>query len=105
MARMMIGGERVAAESNDESPVCNPANGQVVDTAPKGNARDVDRAVDAAERAFPKWWATPGAKRGELVGIGADKIIEHEDELARLLTLEQGKPLMESKREIRRFVH
>ncbi len=105
MAKMVIGGEIVAAESNEEYPVYNPANGEVVDTAPKGNARDVERAVDAAQRAFPKWWATPAAKRGELVGTGADKIVEHEDELARLLTMEQGKPLMESKREIRRFVH
>ncbi len=105
MATMIINGEAVPAESKDEYPVNNPANGQIVDTAPKGNARDVERAVDAAERAFPKWWATPAAKRGELVGIGADKIVEHEDELARLLTLEQGKPLLEAKREIRRFVH
>ena len=105
MAKMLIGGELVAAESNEEYPVYNPANGETVDTAPKGDARDVQRAVDAAERAFPKWWATPGAKRGELVGDGTRKIREHEDELARTLTLGQGKPLMESKREIRRFVH
>ena len=105
MAKMLINGELVAAASNEEYPVHKPANGEVVDTAPKGDARDVQRAVDAAERAFPKWWATPGAKRGELVGDGTRKIREHEDELARTLTLEQGKPLMESKREIRRFVH
>ena len=102
---MLIGGELVAAESNEEYPVYNPANGAVVDTAPKGDARDVQRAVDAAERAFPKWWATPGAKRGELVGAGARKIREHEDELARTLTLEQGKPLREARLEIGRFVH
>ncbi len=105
MAKMLINGELVAAESKEEYPVYNPANGEVVDTAPKGDARDVERAVDAAERAFPKWWATPGSKRGEMVGEGARKIIEHEDELASILTREQGKPLMESKREIRRFVH
>ncbi|MBI4788100.1 MAG: aldehyde dehydrogenase [Chloroflexi bacterium] len=105
MAKMLIGGELVTAESNEEYPVYNPANGELVDTAPKGSARDVERAVDAAERAFPKWWATPGAKRGELVGEGARKIKEHEDELARILTMEQGKPIRESKLEIRRFVH
>ncbi len=105
MTKMLINGELVAAESNEEYPVYNPANGEIVDTAPKGDARDVQRAVDAAARAFPKWWQTPGAKRGELVGEGARKIREHEDELARTLTLEQGKPLMESVREIRRFVH
>jgi acyl-CoA reductase-like NAD-dependent aldehyde dehydrogenase len=72
---------------------------------PKGDAQDVERAVDAAERAFQPWWATPGARRGEFVGEGASKIREHADELAHLLTLEQGKPLIESKREIMRFVH
>ncbi len=102
---MIINGEQVIAASNEEYPVYNPANGEAFDTAPKGDARDVQRAVEAAESAFPKWWQTPGAKRGELVGEGAHKIREHEDELARILTLEQGKPLMESKREIRRFVH
>src|SRR5512142_821133 len=105
MAKMIIGGEKVAAESNEEYPVYNPANGQVIDTAPKGSSRDVERAVDAAERAFSKWWATPGSKRGELVAGGSKRIVEHEDELAHTLTLEQGKPLLEAKREIRRFVH
>lgn len=105
MAKMIINGEPVAAKSSEEYPVYNPANGEVVDAAPKGDAHDVQRAVDAAELAFPKWWQTPAAKRGELVGEGARKIRDHEDELARTLTLEQGKPLMESKREIRRFVH
>lgn len=105
MANMLIGGESIAAESKEEYPVYNPATGEVVDSAPKGDGRDVEHAVDAAERAFPKWWATPAGKRGELVGDGARKIVEHEDELARILTMEQGKPFLEAKREIRRFVH
>lgn len=105
MAKMFINGESVPAESKEEYPVFNPANGQIVDTAPRGNAQDVERAVDAARRAFPMWWATPGAKRGEMVGEAARKIREHVDELAKMLTLEQGKPLIESKREIMRFVH
>jgi succinate-semialdehyde dehydrogenase/glutarate-semialdehyde dehydrogenase len=105
MAKNVINGESVDSRTKEEYPVYNPANGAIVDTAPKGDARDVERAVDAAERAFPKWWATPGARRGELVGEGARKIRAHEDELARILTSEQGKPLAEAKREIRRFVH
>ncbi len=105
MAMMIIGGELVSAESKEEYPVYNPANGQLVGTAPKGDASDVDRAVQAAERAFLQWWATPGSKRGESVHEGTLKVLEHQEELARLLTLEQGKPLLESKREIRRFAH
>ncbi len=105
MARMVIGGEIAAAECKEEYPIYNPANGEIVDAAPRGDASDVERAVQAAERAFPQWWATPGSKRGELVRLGMTRVLEHEDELARLLTTEQGKPLLESKREIRRFAH
>ncbi len=97
MAQMLINGESVDSQTKNSYPVYNPASGEIVDTAPKGDARDVDAAVDAAERAFPKWWATPAAKRGEIVGAGAHKILENEDELARLLTSEQGKPLREAR--------
>jgi succinate-semialdehyde dehydrogenase/glutarate-semialdehyde dehydrogenase len=65
----------------------------------------VDAAVDAAELAFGKWWDTPAAKRGEVVSKGAASIMQHEDDLALLLTSEQGKPIREAKLEIRRFVH
>ncbi len=105
MAQMLIGGESVNSLSGSEYPVYNPANGEVVDTAPRGNARDVDAAVEAAERAFLKWWATPAARRGEMVAAGAARIAQCEDELARLLTGEQGKPLREAKLEVRRLVH
>lgn len=105
MALMLIGGESVPARSHDEYPVSNPATGEVVDIASKGDRRDVDDAVNAAELAFPKWWATPAAKRGEIVGDGARRVLEHEDELAQLLTSEQGKPIREARLEIRRLVH
>jgi acyl-CoA reductase-like NAD-dependent aldehyde dehydrogenase len=105
MAKMLICGESVHSLSEEEYPVVSPATGEVVDTAPRGDGRDVELAVAAAERAFPKWWATPAAKRGEIVGAGARKILEHEDELARLLTSEQGKPLREARLEVRRLVH
>lgn len=105
MAKMLIGSESVASHSQEEYPVLNPATGEVVDTAPRGNGRDVEDAVTAAESAFPKWWATPAAKRGMIVAAGARKILENEEDLARLLTSEQGKPIRESKLEIRRLVH
>lgn len=105
MTKMIIGGEPVASHSGAEYPVLNPATGEVVDTAPLGDEHDVEFAVQAAERAFPKWWATPAAKRGEIVAAGARNILEHEDELARLLTSEQGKPLREARLEVRRLAH
>ncbi len=105
MARFVINGELVNSLTGKDEPIFNPATGEVVDTAPAGDARDVDAAVDAAERAFPNWWATAAAKRGEIVASGARKLLEHEDELAPLLTSEQGKPLREARMEIRRLAH
>jgi acyl-CoA reductase-like NAD-dependent aldehyde dehydrogenase len=105
MAKMFIGGEPVPSHSETEYPILNPATGQFVDTAPRGDELDVSFAVDAAEHAFRSWWATPAAKRGEVVGAGARKILGREDELAPLLTAEQGKPLREARLEIRRLVH
>jgi acyl-CoA reductase-like NAD-dependent aldehyde dehydrogenase len=55
MAQMLIGGQMVGAVSGSTYEVSNPATGEVVDSVPKGNAQDVDQAVDAAEQAFSEW--------------------------------------------------
>jgi succinate-semialdehyde dehydrogenase/glutarate-semialdehyde dehydrogenase len=76
-----------------------------VDTAPAGGPADVDAAVDAARIAFGGWSATPAAARGAVVGAVARAVHAQIEELAPLLTCEQGKPLRESRIEITRFVH
>ncbi len=70
-----------------------------------GTQEDVDRAIDAAEAAFKKWSAVPPPKRAEILFTAAHILKDREKELARLLTLEQGKPLREAILEIRRFTH
>jgi len=75
-----------------------------VDSVPVGTADEVDRAVRAADAAFIPWWETSAARRGELVHHGARLVQRHIEELAQLLTAEQGKPLREAKLEIHRFV-
>lgn len=97
MAKMFIDGERVDARSGKTLEVRDPANGEAVDTVPRASAADVDAAVEAASRAFPEWAATPGTKRAQLMFKAAEKIREHLDEIATLLTREQGKPLRDSK--------
>ncbi|MFQ5724314.1 MAG: aldehyde dehydrogenase family protein, partial [Terriglobia bacterium] len=105
MAQMFINGESVAAKNGQTYEVKNPATGEVVDTAAKGTAEDVEAAVAAAEAAFPAWRDTPPEARGRLLHQGAEVVREKVDELAVLETKEQGKPVAEAKREIEHFLH
>jgi len=105
MAKMIIGGEPAESNSGQWIEVRNPATGEVVDRVPKGTVEDVHRAVAAAEKGLPAWSALPTARRGEILHKAVELVRAHEDELARLLTQEQGKPLAESVRELRRYAH
>ncbi len=105
MAKMFIHGEYVDSTSNEWDEIRNPATGEVVDRVPRGNRQDARAAIEAALTAFPSWADLPFSHRGELLFRAANLIKSQEKELATLLTQEQGKPLRESIREIRRFVH
>ncbi len=102
---MFIGGSFVAHPAAERFRVTNPATGETVDDVPRGGAAEVDQAVQAAHTAFPAWRDLPAARRGELVRAGAERVLHQTEELAVLLTSEQGKPLREARLEIRRFVH
>jgi betaine-aldehyde dehydrogenase len=87
-----IDGEPVASGGETEA-VLNPATGEELARAPISSAEDVDRAVQAARRAFEGWSATTPAQRaGALLAI-ADLIEDHADEIARLEALNAGKPI------------
>jgi len=88
---MTIGGKPVAA--SDHADVENPATGEVVGRMPMGTRANLDAAVAAARAAFPGWAATPNEKRKELCHAVAAKIEENSEEIAALITAEQGKPL------------
>lgn len=105
MAQMYINSKYVDSVGDEYHNVLNPATNEVVETVPRGTPEDVDRAVQAAAAAFEGWWETPAAKRGEIMYAGLDLIEAHEEELARTLTTEQGKPIREARLEIRRFMH
>ena len=105
MAKMIIAGEHRDASEGGTSEIRNPATGEIVDRVAAGTQEDVDRAIDAAEAAFKKWSAVPPPKRAEILFTAAHILKDREKELARLLTLEQGKPLREAILEIRRFTH
>ena len=91
----LIGGRWQDAESGDKLDSINPANGEVIGTAPSSGTIDVDKAVEAATRAFKKWRLTPAPKRGEILFRAAELLVKHKEELGRLVTREMGKVLTE----------
>ncbi len=80
--------------------VINPANEEVVGTAAMAEPEDVDAAVEAAVRAFPGWSRTSPSQRAGLLRRSAELVRERQEVMARLLTLEQGKPLKDARGEL-----
>ena len=97
---LLIDGSAATAASTLD--VINPATGRVFARCPAASKPELDRAVAAARRAFPAWRALSYAERAERIGRFCQSLREHQNELARLLTLEQGKPLQQAKDEITR---
>jgi acyl-CoA reductase-like NAD-dependent aldehyde dehydrogenase len=91
--RNLVGGEWVDAVESGSMEVLNPATGATIAEVPRGTAADVDRAVEAAKRAWEEWRETTPQERSELLLKLADLIDEHTDELARLESQNVGKPL------------
>lgn len=79
--------------------VTNPATGEVIGTVPSAGREEAERAIDAASAAFPGWSHLTASSRGDLLMKVYNLIIEHREELARLMTIENGKPLKESRGE------
>src|SRR2546423_15186038 len=74
MATMLIDGQTVAAQTGKTIEVRNPANGEVVDTIPKGSASEVDAAVEAAAKALPAWASPPGPKTAAFMHATAGQV-------------------------------
>lgn len=88
---LIIGGRKLATA--ETFGVINPATGQVFAQCPSASREQLDLAVNAAAEAFKAWSRVPDEERAAACGRIAEAINSHADELARLLTLEQGKPL------------
>jgi len=93
--KMLIGGQWVEAASGKTWPVYNPATGQVIAHVAAGETEDVNRAVQAARRAFDSgpWRSMSPSARGRLMTKLADLMEEHAEEFAQLETLDNGKPI------------
>ena len=99
-AQCVIDGAWVNADNSATLAVTNPANGNTVGTVPKAGADETRRAIEAAERALPAWRAQTGKERAVIMRRWFELILAHQEDLAQIMTAEQGKPLSESRGEI-----
>lgn len=90
--KMLIGGDWIAEGGAGEMPVINPATEAKIAQCPKASSDQLDAAVHAAEEAFGGWAATPGAERHRIIRRAADLLRERAENIARVVTLEMGKP-------------
>jgi succinate-semialdehyde dehydrogenase/glutarate-semialdehyde dehydrogenase len=95
-----IDGKWVDADSGKKLEVTNKATGEVIGTVPNMGAAETRRAIEAANRAYPAWRAKTAKERAKILRKWADLMMENQDDLAVLMTAEQGKPLAESKGEV-----
>ena len=98
--RMHIGGEWI--DKSEKIDVLHPFDGSVVDTIPKGDANDVETALQTAERGAKTIAKMTGYERYEILRKVADLMVEHTEDLARTITLEEGKILAEARIEAAR---
>jgi len=98
--RCYVDGAWTEADSGRRFDVDNPGDGSVVGSVPDMGAAETRRAIEAAERALPAWRALPAKERSRIVRKWHDLILANADDLALILTTEQGKPLAEAKGEI-----
>jgi acyl-CoA reductase-like NAD-dependent aldehyde dehydrogenase len=102
--RNYIGGEWVEAESGQTAEDRDPANGELVGVFPRSAQADVDRAVAAAKVAFEAWRKTPAPKRGEVLYRVARLLEERKEQMARDLTREMGKVLVEARGDVQEAI-
>src|SRR5258708_7413987 len=95
-----IGGQWVQADSGATIEVRNPANGELVGEVPALGAAETRRAIEAANRAYPAWRAMLASERSTILRRLNDLMVENKEDLAQIMTAEQGKPLTESRSEI-----
>ncbi len=98
--RCLINGEWLEADDGQRIAVSNPADQQVFASVPRMGAAETRRAIEAAHAALPAWRALTAQARGLKLRRWFDLILQHQEDLATIMTAEQGKPLSEARAEI-----
>ncbi|MGE0114449.1 MAG: NADP-dependent succinate-semialdehyde dehydrogenase [Steroidobacteraceae bacterium] len=99
-SKCFIDGQWLDADNGKTISVVNPANGKAVGTVPRMAEVETRRAIEAANAAWPSWRSLTAKDRSALLRKWFDLILAHKEDLARIMTAEQGKPLAESRGEI-----
>ncbi|OWW20373.1 NAD-dependent succinate-semialdehyde dehydrogenase [Noviherbaspirillum denitrificans] len=95
-----VGGEWINADSKETIRVDNPATGETIGSVPRMGAAETRRAIAGAYAAMPDWQAKTGKERAAILRKWYELLLANQEDLARIMTTEQGKPLAESRGEI-----
>ena len=97
---MYVDGEQVSGGGRRTFDVVNPVTGETIGALPLAEAADLDRALEAARQGFERWRKTPASERAKVLQGAARLMAERQEALARIATMEEGKPLAESRIEV-----
>jgi succinate-semialdehyde dehydrogenase/glutarate-semialdehyde dehydrogenase len=98
--QLCIDGEWLSGHGRRTQPVVNPATEETIGELPHASVADLDRALAAAERGFAVWRATAPNERGKILKRAADLLRERQADIARIATIESGKPIVETRIEL-----
>jgi len=98
--KCFVNGEWISSTSGDTISVNNPATLENIGTVPKCGREETKKAIEAANQAWPEWKSKSARERSNILKKWFDLIIENKEELAQIMTIEQGKPINESRGEI-----
>jgi aldehyde dehydrogenase (NAD+) len=104
LVKNYIDGKWVEGSTGQTFESRNPATGELLGVLTVSDRSDVDRAVQAAERAFHKWRLLPAPKRGEILFRAAEILVRRKEELARLMTMEMGKVIAEARGDVQEAI-
>ncbi len=96
----LVAGQWCDADSGETLEVVNPATGEIVGTTPFMGAAETRRAIEAAKEAMPGWASKTAKERAAILRKWNDLLLENTDDLAKIMTVEMGKPLAEAKGEV-----
>src|SRR5699024_5645599 len=99
-----VNGKWVEPKGNETQPVYNPATGEVIAHVPISTSSDVDNAIQLANEAYQEWKEVPVPKRARLMFKLQGILVDHWDELAEIITIENGKNLKEANGEVQRGI-